>query len=121
MTGGAYSLTGGFSSLITVVQTPGAPNLTLFTSPVRAAASTSPGPGTGGYTLQQSRNLAVAGNWAASGYPVSSANGYTNSVTITTPGGKFVFPPHQSLKRRVNAQHEAASLMCLFKTIFCPR
>src|SRR5271169_2983741 len=61
MTGGSYSLTGGFWALISVVQTPGLPNLTITHSGNSVIVSW---PDTGSYTLQQNANLALAGGWA---------------------------------------------------------
>src|ERR1017187_5544731 len=54
MTGGSYSLTGGFWSLISVVQTAGAPNLVITHSGNSVIVSW---PNTGSYTLQQNSNL----------------------------------------------------------------
>ena len=54
MTGGQYSLTGGFWALISVVQTPGLPNLTVtFVNPNSVKISW---PNTGSYTLLQNSN-----------------------------------------------------------------
>src|SRR5271165_4867583 len=50
MSGGSYSVTGGFWSLISVVQTPGLPNLTISYSGNQVVVSW---PDTGTYTLQQ--------------------------------------------------------------------
>ena len=51
ITGGNYSLTGGFWALISVVQTPGTPNLTItFVGPNSVKVSW---PNTGSYTLLQ--------------------------------------------------------------------
>jgi hypothetical protein len=87
MTGGGYQLTGGFWALISVLQTPGLPNLTItFVSPDSVKVSW---PNTGTYTLQQNSNLA-GGSWATSGYTVTTANG-TNSITITPPTGNLFF------------------------------
>jgi hypothetical protein len=87
MTGGSYSLTGGFWALISVVQTPGTPNLTItFVGPDSVVVSW---PDTGSYTLQQNGNLA-SGTWTTSGYSISTANG-TNSITITPPEGNLFF------------------------------
>ena len=87
MTGGNYSLTGGFWALISVVQTPGLPNLTItFVSPNSVKVSW---PDTGSYTLQQNTNLA-GGGWTTSGYSITTANG-TNSITITPPTGNLFF------------------------------
>ena len=87
MTGGSYSLTGGFWSLISVVQTPGLPNLTItFVGPNNVVVSW---PNTGSYTLQQNNNLA-GGSWTTSGYTISTSNG-TNSITISPPTGNLFF------------------------------
>src|SRR5689334_20302326 len=52
MTGGNYSLTGGFWALISVVPTPGTPNLVIrFVAPNSVKISW---PNTGSYTLLQS-------------------------------------------------------------------
>jgi hypothetical protein len=89
MTGGYYSLTGGFWSLITVVQTASEPNLSITQSGNSVIVSW---PNTGSYTLQQNNSLAVASGWATSGYAVStnSPNG-SNSITITPPAGNLFF------------------------------
>jgi len=88
MSGGSYLLTGGFWSLISVVQTAGLPNLTItFVGPNSVVVSW---PNTGSYTLQQNSNLANTSGWITSGYLVSSSNG-TNSVTITSPAGNLFF------------------------------
>lgn len=89
MTGGSYSLTGGFWSLIQVVQTAGLPNLTITHSGNSVIVSW-PDPATHSYTLQQNGNLANAGGWASSGYTITSANG-TNSISISQPTGNLFF------------------------------
>jgi hypothetical protein len=87
MTGGNFSLTGGFWSLISVVQTPGLPNLTItFVGPNSVVVSW---PNTGSYTSQQNSNLA-GGSWTTSGYSITTANG-TNSITITPPTENLFF------------------------------
>jgi hypothetical protein len=87
MTGGSYSLTGGFWSLISVVQTAGLPNLTITHSGNSVIVSW---PDTGSYTLQQNSNLAATAGWSTNGYSISTANG-TNSITITPPTGNLFF------------------------------
>ena len=87
MTGGNYSLTGGFWSLISVVQTAGLPNLTIIHSGNSVIISW---PNTGSFTLQQNNNLSAAANWAASGYTITTSNG-TNSITITSATGNLFF------------------------------
>ena len=87
MSGGNYSLTGGFWSLVAVVQTPGLPNLTIMCS---GNSVTIAWPNTGNYTLQQNGNLAAPGGWTTSGYTISTVNG-TNSITITPATGNRFF------------------------------
>lgn len=87
MTGGNYSLTGGFWSLISVLQTPGLPSLSITHSGNRVIVSW---PNTGAYTLQQSSNLAAPAGWTTSGYSISASNGM-NSITITPPTGTLFF------------------------------
>jgi hypothetical protein len=87
MTGGSYSLTGGFWALISVVQTPGLPDLTVtFVGPNSVLVSW---PNTGSYTLQQNSNLA-GGSWTTSGYSITTSNG-TNSITVNPPTGNLFF------------------------------
>jgi hypothetical protein len=87
MAGGNFSLTGGFWSLISVVQTPGAPILTITHSGNNVIVSW-PSPATG-FVLQQSDNLSTA-SWSASGFMVNS-NSTTMSITITAPTGNLFF------------------------------
>ena len=88
ITGGSYSLTGGFWALISVVQTPGTPNLVIsFVGPDSVKVSW---PNTGSYTLQQNNNLAASAGWTTSGYSITTANG-TNSITVTPPTGNLFF------------------------------
>ena len=83
MSGGNYSLTGGFWSLINVVQTPGAPLLTITYSGGSAIVSWSPS--VTGWTLQTNNNLA-SGFWG--NYAGTVVN---NSVTISAPIGTVFF------------------------------
>jgi hypothetical protein len=89
MRGDGYSLTGGFWSLISVVQTPGVPDLTIE----RAGNSVIVAwPNTGTYVLQQNGNLAASAAWATSGYTVTTNSpAGTNSITITPPSGSLFF------------------------------
>ncbi len=89
MTGGNYSVTGGYWSLISVVQTAGLPNLTITHSGNSVIVSWA---NTGTYTLQQNSNLAVSMGWATSGYTVTTnSSPGTNSITITPPVGNLFF------------------------------
>jgi hypothetical protein len=86
MTGGNYSVTGGFWSLISVVQTIGAPALTITHSGNSVKISW-PYPSTG-FVLQQNSNLSTA-SWSASGG--ISNDGTNNFITITSPSGNLFF------------------------------
>jgi|SRR5581483_856540 len=87
MTGGAFSLTGGFWSLVGVVQTAGLPNLTIGYAGNAIVISWAD---TGSYTLQQNAAIGGAGGWTASGLTIGTSNG-TNSVTISQPAGNLFF------------------------------
>ena len=86
MTGGNYSLTGGFWSLISVVQTAGAPALCISQS---GGTVTVYWQDVSGWSLQQNNNLAD-GSWTTSGYSIITTDG-TNSITITSPTGNLFF------------------------------
>jgi len=88
MTGGNYSLTGGFWSLIAVVQTPGAPLLTITHSGNSVVVSW-PSPSTG-FALQQNSNLANATAWSSFDGTVND-NGATKSITNSPPVGNLFF------------------------------
>jgi len=87
MSGGSFSVSGGFWSLISVVQTAGLPNLTITHNGNTVSVSW---PNTGSYTLQQNTNLGNSAGWGTSGYSITTANG-TNSITITSPAGNLFF------------------------------
>lgn len=70
MTGGSYSLTGGFWALPTALQSPGAPTLLIVRGAV-GFATISWNPATPGFVLQQSDSL-TAPNW--SNAPSGAAN-----------------------------------------------
>ena len=86
MTGGNYSLTGGFWSLISVVQTAGAPTLLINRS---GNTVTIYWQDVSGWSLQQNGNLANANGWSASG-GWSTSNG-TNYLNLTSPSGTMLF------------------------------
>src|SRR5262249_29717070 len=85
MSGGKYSLTGGFWSLINVVQTAGAPTLFISHS---ANTLTVYWQNTGSWMLQQNPNLATA-NWTTN-TSWTTSNG-TNSLMISNPSGNLFF------------------------------
>jgi len=86
MTGGSYSLMGGFWSLISAVQMAGAPPLyishngntvTIYWQNVTR------------WNLKQNTNLSVAGSWSASG-DITNSNG-TNYLSVSPPLGNWCF------------------------------
>ena len=84
MTGGNYSLTGGFWSLISVVQTPGAPLLNITLTATNTAVVSWPSP-SAGWNLQQNTSLNTT-NWMAPSEPVLD-NGTTKFITVNLPAG----------------------------------
>jgi len=87
MTGGAYAMTGGFWTLVNVVQTPGLPNLLILRNGLNSVQLR--WPDTGSYTLQQISNLTRT-NWVATAFPITNGFG-TNFCTITPPVGNLFF------------------------------
>lgn len=86
MTGGSYSLTGGFWALISVAQIPGAP--TLYISRLGNTVTVY-WQNVSGWSLQQNNNLATPTGWSPSA-GVTTSNG-TNYLNITTPAGNLFF------------------------------
>ena len=84
--GGNYSLTGGFWSLIAVIQSAGVPNLTIAHAGSSVLVSW---PNTGAYTLLQNSNLAGS-SWTTNTSTISTSNGI-NTVTIAPPSGRLFF------------------------------
>ncbi len=87
MTGGNYSLTGGFWALISVVQSAGAPTLYISHS---GSTVTVYWQNVSGWTLHQNGDLSNPDGWSASGGVGPPSNG-TNTVTITPPAGNLFF------------------------------
>jgi hypothetical protein len=87
MSGGNFSVSGGFWSLISVVQLPGSPTMTVSHSGNSVIISWPSA--SGGFTLEQTSDL-TSGNWTTSGYSISD-DGTTKSITITSPTGNLFF------------------------------
>lgn len=85
MTGGSYSLVGGFWSLVAAVQTPGAPFLTVFRSPTNTVVITWPAPSTG-FVLQQNGDLKTTTTWLNVSATPTVVNGQ-NQVIVSPPIG----------------------------------
>jgi hypothetical protein len=88
MSGGQYSVTGGFWSLIAVVQTAGAPMLTIAHSGNSVTVSWPLG--AGGFALQQNNNVANSAGWSPYGGTVNTTNS-VSSITISPPTGNLFF------------------------------
>lgn len=87
MSGGNYSVTGGFWALIQVVQTPGAP--TLYISQAGNSVTVY-WQNISGWNLVQSGNLTTpVASWSASSSPTLT-NG-TNYLTLVNPAGNLFF------------------------------
>jgi len=89
MSGGNYTLDGGFWSLVAAVQTPGAPLLTITHTPTNSVIICWPSPSTG-FGLQQNGDVANPNGWSAFAGAISD-NGTTRSVTISPPAGNLLF------------------------------
>ena len=88
MSGGNYSLTGGFWSIISVVQNPGSPLLQISATTTNTVVITWPSP-SAGFLLQQNPQLGTV-NWInVSQSPAD--NGTTKSVVINPPSGTLFF------------------------------
>ena len=85
MSGGNYSIDGGFWGLIAAVQTPGAPLLSIFRTTTNTVAVFWPSPSTG-FTLQQNTNGVATVNWSN----VATAptdDGTTKTIIVNPPTG----------------------------------
>ncbi len=90
MIGGQYAVTGGYWSLINVVQMPGVPKLLIFPGGANSVKILWPAPATNSFTLQQNANLTVTSGWVATGYAITNGFG-TNFCTIPAPAGNLFF------------------------------
>ena len=86
MTGGNYSLTGGFWAFISVVQTPGAPTLYISQS---GKTITVYWQNVSGWTLQQNNSITSAVGWTLNTSWTTS--GGTNYLNLTSPTGNLYF------------------------------
>ena len=87
LSGGGYSLTGGFWSFLSLVQTPGAPLLSIRFTVTNTAVVSWPSPSTG-FNLQFATDLALS-NWSNSA--TSPSDDGTNRFLIVNPptGNRF--------------------------------
>ena len=87
MSGGNYSLTGGFWASVSVVQTTGAPRLYISES---GNTVTVYWQNVSGWTLQQNNSLAAPANWTQKTGWNTNVNG-TNYLNLTPPSGNLFF------------------------------
>jgi len=85
MTGGNYTLDGGFWGIFAAVQTPGAPLLTI--RPAFPNVIVSWPVASSNFTLQENSNL-TATNWATFSYTIVTNSG-SNTVTVPVSGNTF--------------------------------
>ena len=86
MNGGNYSLTGGFWSIVSVVQTPGAPTLYISQS---GSLITVYWQNVSSWFLQQNNSLTKPASWTANS-SWTTTNG-TNYLKLTLPTGNLFF------------------------------
>jgi hypothetical protein len=85
MSGGNFTLQGGFWSLIAAVQTPGAPTLAILRTPTNTVAVTWPSPSTG-WRLQLNTNSVSSVNWSNVTSTILD-DGTTQTLLISPPVG----------------------------------
>jgi len=94
LTGGNFSVVGGFWSLYSVVQTPGAPLLTIRLTSTNTVMVSWPSPSTG-FNLQQNTNLSTA-IWVTPSEIVTD-NGTIKFIIVNPPAGnrfyRLIHPP----------------------------
>jgi len=91
MTGGPYSLTGGFWAIY-AVPTPGAPPLAIFRTATNAVVVSWPSPSTG-WNLQQNTDLNTA-NWVTPPENVTD-NGTQKFIIVNPPAGNRFYRLHK--------------------------
>jgi hypothetical protein len=90
MSGGIYSITGGFWSIVATVPTPGSPSLSVARSGTQAVVSWNAS--ATGFVLEQSSTL-LPGSWSASSANLTT-NGGVISVTVPATSGYNYYRLH---------------------------
>ena len=85
MSGSGYTLNGGFWSLPSLVQTPGAPLLTIVLTATNTAIVSWPSPATG-FSLQQNTNNISSLNWSNVSVGIQD-NGTIKYLIVNPPAG----------------------------------
>ena len=89
MSGGNFSLTGGFWSFLSLVQTPGAPLLSIRYTTTNTALVSWPSPSTG-FNLQFATDLALS-NWVNNSATSPSDDGTNRFLIVNPPTGNGFF------------------------------
>lgn len=86
ISGGNFSIDGGFWGIVAAVPTPGAPLLSIFRTATNTVVVSWPSPSTG-FNLQVNGDLSTS-NWVSAGAPIDNG---TNKVLIVNPpvGNRF--------------------------------
>src|SRR6266446_1749538 len=85
MSGGSFTIDGGFWSIIAAVQTPGAPLLRVTRTTTNTVAVSWPSPSTG-FTLQQNTNGVSSVNWSNAPGTIQD-DGTTRTLIVNPPTG----------------------------------
>ena len=85
MSGGNYSVVGGFWGIIAAVQSPGTPLLSITRTATNTVAVSWPSPSTG-WTLQQNTNSIATVNWS-NVLTAPLDDGTTKTVVVNPPTG----------------------------------
>ena len=88
LTGGAYTLNGGFWSVVAAIQMPGAPLLSIARTATNTVAVSWPSPSLG-YVLQQNPDVATT-NWVGVAQPPAD-DGTNKTVIVSPPVGKMFY------------------------------
>lgn len=88
MSGGGFSVSGGFWGFVAVTPTPGAPMLTVWKTATNTVVISWPSPSSG-YVLNQNTDLNSM-NWTAVGLAPAD-DGTTRSVTVNPPVGNTYY------------------------------
>jgi len=93
MSGGNFTLEGGFWGVIAAVQTPGAPLLTIFRTITNTVAVSWPSPSTG-WDLQQNTNSVSSLNWSNVTAIIQDDN-TTKTLIVNPPAGNRFYRLHK--------------------------
>ncbi len=92
MSGGNYTLEGGFWGIIAAVQTPGAPLLSILRTTTNTVVVSWPSPSTG-WNLQQNTNSVSSVNWSNVTATIQD-DGATKTLIVSPPAGNRFYRLH---------------------------